>query len=167
MGVQFRCMFFACLRCKVFRLPTHPWIRNNVAIAFLCLASYFHALGPTSQAEAQEIAGRYKLTGASIRYQIAVPQQKPAAVIIIQYLPPHTAIQNAIPAYDTYDPQTGIVKWLLSEVEPGVLTIRLQMASPVDQHAIKAEVLFKDHSGASNTFAIEPLPMKRTQLEGC
>ncbi len=163
---------FKLLLVKIFlnnkvTLPARLQIMKRTVIACLLLLSGFHIDCMLTPVIAQEMAGRYKMTGASIRYQVTVPQQKPAAVIVVQYLPPHTAIKNATPGYSTYDPQTGIVKWLFSEVEPGVLTINLQLANPVERNDVKAEVLFKDHSGASSIFAIEPLAMKRKQMEGC
>ena len=138
-------------------LKRYRFIIPFIFVALLCMGT----------AKAQELAGRYKHTGATITYRITVPQQKPAAAIVLQYLPPGTTIQNALPAFSSYDPKTGIVKWLFSDVTPGVLVIELQLTQPVTSQEIKAEVLFKDHQGVSNTFAIEPLPMKRKQLEGC
>ena len=163
----FRQIVAACTLGNPVTRTAQRQIRKCALIASLLVLPGVHVDCTCSLAGAQEIAGRYKLTGANIQYRITVPQQKPAAAIVIQYLPPQTLIQNATPAFSSYDPQTGIVKWLFSEVAPGILTISLQLAHPLERNEIKAEVLFKDHSGASSTFAIEPLPMKRRQLEGC
>jgi len=115
----------------------------------------------------QEIAGRYTVHGTRILHKITLPQQRPSAVIVVQYLPPQTKILQTTPHFSSYDETTGIVKWLLSETESGRLTISITLEKPVDRHRIRAEVLFKDQTGISNAFTIAPSPLKRKMLEGC
>ena len=124
------------------------------------------SLPPMAGAQ-QEIAGRYKLSGAEIQYTITIPQQRPAAVIVVQYLPPGTEILQATPQYSSYDGATGIAKWLFIDAQPGPLRLRITLARPLDNRDIQAEVLFKDQSGTSSTFTIAPTPVKRKVLEGC
>lgn len=132
---------------------------------FLLVAGGLQA---TSHAkEQQEIAGRYRFNGTQIRHKITIPQQRPAAVIVIQYLPPHTKITQALPNYNSYDETTGIAKWLFGNAEPGLLHINITLAQPVNSHLIRAEVLFKDQTGISNAYTIAPAPLKRKALEGC
>lgn len=115
----------------------------------------------------QEIAGRYKLKGAEIVHTITIPPQRPAAVIVVQYLPPGTEIVQTTPQYSSYDGATGTVKWLFIDAQPGPLQLRLTLGRPVDSRDIRAEVLFKDQSGTSSTYTIAPAPVIRKALEGC
>ena len=114
----------------------------------------------------QEIAGRYKLKGAEIVHTITIPPQRPAAVIVVQYLPPGTEILQTTPQHSSYDGATGTLKWLFIDAQPGPLQLRVTLAKPVDSRDIHAEVLFKDQAGASSTYTIAPAPVIRKALEG-
>ena len=115
----------------------------------------------------QEVAGRYKLKGAEIVHTITIPPQRPAAVIVVQYLPPGTEILQTTPQYSSYDGVTGTLKWLFIDAQPGPLQLRISLSRPVASHDIRAEVLFKDQSGTSSTYTIAPAPVIRKALEGC
>ena len=144
--------------------------KNSVRWAFLLLLALFISqgiAGRTCLAEERQVAGRYKVSGNTIMHTITIPPQPPAAVIVVQYLPPGTPIASAAPAYSSYDPTTGEVKWLLKGVSPGVLQIRLTLAHEVNKDKIRAEALFKDALGGSSTYALSPQPMKRKTVEGC
>lgn len=144
--------------------------RKSVRLAsFLLLALSISQgiAGPICRAEERQVAGRYKVSGNTILHTITIPAQPPAAVIVVQYLPPGTQIASADPAYSSYDPATGEAKWLLKGVSPGVLQIRLTLAHEVNKDKIRAEALFKDAVGGSSTYALSPQPMKRKAVEGC
>ena len=66
-----------------------------------------------------------------------------------------------------YDPETGEMRWLFTNPEAGLLRISLKLAEPLAAQQVRAEALFKDHSGQSSNYAIRPAPMKRRVLEGC
>lgn len=95
--------------------------------------------GPVCQAEERQVAGRYKVSGNTIQHTITIPTQPPVAVIVVQYLPPGTAITSADPAYSNYDQTTGEVKWLVKGVSPGLLQIRLTLAHEVDKDKARAD----------------------------
>lgn len=117
---------------------------------------------------AREVEGKYRYRDDTIQLRVIVPEEKPTAVIVIQYLPPHTNIVEAKPPISSYTPETGAVKWLFSDVRPGELILKLQLAAPVDSKDVKAEVLFLDSSGHSSSYSVDaPRPIKRKGLEGC
>ena len=117
--------------------------------------------------QAEELIGRYKLRGTDIDYSITIPQERPAAAIIIQYLPAGTEVLSSCPAFSSYDPETGEMRWLFTNPEAGLLRISLKLAEPLAAQQVRAEALFQDHSGQSSNYAIRPAPMKRRVLEGC
>lgn len=148
----------------------HSDAKNSVRLASLLLLALFISqgiAGPICLAEDRQVAGRYKVSGNTILHTITIPVQPPAAVIVVQYLPPGTVVTSAEPAYSSYDQTTGEVKWLLKGVSPGVLQIRLTLAHEVNKDKIRAEALFKDALGGSSTYALSPQPMKRKTVEGC
>ncbi|MDD2464235.1 MAG: hypothetical protein PHI97_09575 [Desulfobulbus sp.] len=149
--------------------PIGP-ILHGIFVALTCTTIFLGTDGLRSGSlarEQQEIAGRYRFTGTEITHKINIPQQTPDAVIVVQYLPPNTEILDAIPAYNSYDATYGVAKWLFTKAQPGVLKIQIKLAQPVDSQHIRAEVLFKDHTGASNAYTIAPAPLRRKILEGC
>jgi hypothetical protein len=125
-------------------------------------------VGAASLSLAREVEGTYRHRDDTIQLRVIVPEEKPAAVIVIQYLPPLTKIIEAKPPISNYAPETGVVKWLFSDVRPGELIMQLQLGAPVDSKDVKAEVLFLDGSGQSSSYFLDtPRPMKRRGLEGC
>lgn len=116
---------------------------------------------------AEELFGRYRIRDTRIDYTITIPQQRPAAAIIIQYLPPHTEVLSSQPPCNSYDPESGEMKWLFTDPSPGDLRIGLELAAPISSREVRAEVLFKDHTGESHSHSGKPLPLMRKMLEGC
>lgn len=141
---------------------------NRFSLAFALAVFVVPVLSLSAPAWAQqEIAGRYKLKGTEIVHTITIPQQRPAAVIVVQYLPPGTEILQTTPQHSSYDGATGTLKWLFIDAQPGPLQLRISLSRPVASHDIRAEVLFKDQSGTSSTYTIAPAPVIRKALEGC
>lgn len=141
-------------------------IRFSLAFALAVFVAPVLSLSAPAWAQ-QEIAGRYKLKGTEIVHTITIPPQRPAAVIVVQYLPPGTEILQTIPQHSSYDGATGTLKWLFIDAQPGPLQLRITLSRPVASHDIRAEVLFKDQSGTSSTYTIAPAPVIRKALEGC
>ena len=149
-------------------MNAHRFLLIRASFAFILGAIIAAGGSVSSPAWAQqEIAGRYKLKGAEIVHTITIPAQRPAAVIVVQYLPPGTEILQTTPQYSSYDGATGTLKWLFIDAQPGPLQLRVTLARPVDSRDIHAEVLFKDQTGASSTYTIAPAPVIRKALEGC
>ncbi len=129
---------------------------------FLCIA-----LSSAVPLQAEELFGRYRIRDKRIDYTITIPRQRPAAAIIVQYLPPRTEVLRSDPPCSSYDPESGEMKWLFTDPQPGALRISLELAAPVRGQDVRAEVLFKDHTGASSSYSGRPLPLMRKMLEGC
>ncbi len=138
---------------------THPLMWMPL---LLCIA-----LSAALPLQAEELFGRYKIRDRRIDYTITIPQQRPAAAIIVQYLPPQTEVLGSDPPCNSYDPESGEMKWLFTDPQPGALRISLELAAPVSNQDVRAEVLFKDHTGASSSYSGRPLPLMRKMLEGC
>ncbi len=140
---------------------------KRLSLLLFLIISVCPLVALSSLAEEMQVAGKYSMRGRSINHKIKIPPSPPAAVIVVQYLPPGTDIKSAEPEYSSYDKEHGVVKWLFTDVKPGRLKIRLELAHDVDRSKVRAEALFKDSKGQSSTFALIPRPMKRKAIEGC
>jgi len=110
-----------------------------LAILLLCLnfSGPAHAMGIVS--------GRYLTrTSTELTLEIEVGAPVPISLIIIQHLPPGTALAAAHPAYKKYNARTGEVRWLLPSVQAGTITVQLKLAAPVNPDQVRAEIRCMD-----------------------
>ena len=97
------------------------------AVLFLFLFST-----AASAAKEQAISARYSNPrGTEIKWYISVPESPPAAVIILQKIPPQTIVLHSSPPYHSYDRKTGTVKWLLTHVKPGKIFMTMKLDTPI------------------------------------
>lgn len=94
---------------------------------------------------AEIIKGQYvSKTATSFVLEIQVGRPAPANLIVIQRLPPGTAINNASPPPNKYNKRKGVVRWLLRNVRPGSLQIRLDLQDRVNPGQVRAEIRCKN-----------------------
>ncbi len=122
-------------------------------------------------ASAGEITARYRQPrGKKITWSINIPNPPPAAVIVIQTIPPGTEIVSSAPAYSTYDKKTGTAKWLLSGVRPGAFVMKMKLSAPIRKKGqIHGKIIFQDQSAratASTSMVLTPKARKKA-IEGC
>ena len=122
---------------------------------------------PGLRAAEQEVAGRYKIYDWGIRFTITVPDPPPAAAIIVLHLPPDVTVDEATPPVGSHDRGTGEVKWLPPDISPGRLHLKLNLSRRVGKEEVRSEVLFRDVSGGSSSYALKPIDVKRAAIEGC
>ena len=140
-------------------------------VLFLFLI-FFFLIGATLPATAgQEITARYSQPrGKKIAWSINIPNPPPAAVIVIQTIPPGTDILSSAPAHSSYDKKTGTVKWLLSGVRPGTFVMKMKLSAPIRKKGeIHGKIIFQDQSAratASTSMALTPKARKKA-IEGC
>lgn len=118
-----------------------------------------------------EITARYSQPrGTSIKWSITIPNPPPAAVIVIQMIPPGTDILSATPAYSSFDKKTGTAKWLLSGVYPGKVVMKMKLSKPIRKKGeIHGKIMFQDQSAkstASTSMVLTPKAKKKA-IEGC
>lgn len=123
------------------RRQTHLTKKSVVLLGalLLCLsiAVQAHAVGIVS--------GRYLTrTATELALEIKVGTPAPASIIIIQHLPPGTALAAADPPYKKYNAHKGEVRWLLRKVQPGTLTVQLKLSTPVKPDQVNAEIRCMD-----------------------
>lgn len=141
--------------------------RRHITLTLVMLFASL-LLNPLPGGAAEEqVGGRYKFKGRKISHRIIIPEDPPAAVILVQYLPAGTVIEKAVPHYSSYDPVNGVAKWLFTEVQPGPMKVKVKLGQKVPRDQVSAEVLFKDAVGGSETLTISPMPLKRAAIEGC
>jgi hypothetical protein len=114
-----------------------------ISTAFLIYFSH-----PADTPEQQVISARYSQPrGTDIRWHILIPDPPPAVVMMIQRIPPGTTVLNSSPTYHSYDRETGTVKWLLSNVKPGKISMKMELDTPIRKKGeIGGEFIFEDKS---------------------
>jgi len=142
-------------------------------IALLLAVLFF--VGPvalsTALAAGGEITARYSQPrGKKIRWSVVVPDPAPAAMIVIQNIPPGTDIISARPAFSSYDKRSGVVKWLLSGIEPGRRVMTMKLSVPIRRKGeIHGRIIFQDSASratASTSMVLIPKAIKKA-IEGC
>ncbi len=118
-----------------------------------------------------EITARYSQPrGTNIKWSITIPKPPPAAVIVIQVIPPGTDILSASPVYSSFDKKTGTAKWLLSGVHPGKVVMKMKLSRPIRKKGeIHGKIIFQDRSAkatASTSMVLTP-KSKNKAIEGC
>ena len=100
------------------------------------------AADPPLPKEEPELSARYSQPrGKSIAWHIQVPEAPPAALIIIQHIPPGTAVLEASPPYHSYDQEAGTIKWLLTDLQPGAFPMTMELDRPIKkQGEISGEI---------------------------
>lgn len=124
-----------------------------------------------TSASAGEITARYSQPrGKKITWSINIPNPPPAAVIVIQSIPPGTDILSSAPAHSSYDKKTGTVKWLLSGIRPGNFVMKMKLSAPIRKKGeIHGKIIFQDQSAratASTSMVLTPRARKKA-IEGC
>ena len=91
------------------------------------------------------ISGRYlSKTAKELTLEINIGSPTPASLIIIQHLPSGTAPASANPPFKKYNPKKGEVRWLLSNVQAGTITVKLKLTAPVKPGQLRAEIRCMD-----------------------
>ncbi len=111
-----------------------------ITIPLLCIA-----IQPAFSSS-EEIAARYlQPRGTKIRWKIRIPSPPPAAVIVTQTIPAGTDIKSSSPQYSSYDKETGTVKWLLDNVKPGTMIMKMELDRPIRKKGeISGKITFQD-----------------------
>ncbi|MDA3832713.1 MAG: hypothetical protein PF495_04895 [Spirochaetales bacterium] len=141
--------------------------KRFVALMLLCCS----CLVLPAMALAEDITARYSQPrGTNITWSITIPDPPPAAVIVIQTIPPGTEIISASPAYSSYDKRTGTAKWLLSGVHPGRVVMQMKLSQPIRKKGeIHGKIIFQDQGAratASTSMVLTPKTKKKA-IEGC
>jgi hypothetical protein len=116
----------------------------QAGIAATAFLLFVFSLAPSGQA-AEIIQGQYiSKTATSFVLKIQVGRPAPANLIVIQRLPPGTAISNASPPPNKYNKKKGVVRWLLRNVRPGTLQVSLNLKNRVNPGQVRAEIRCKN-----------------------
>lgn len=149
-------------------LPIKQWrtLMGCTLIVFCltCLTSFVFAAN-------DEITARYSQPrGTKIKWSITIPNPPPAAVIVIQMIPPGTDILSASPHYSSFDKSTGTAKWLLNGVSPGKVVMKMTLSKPIRKKGeIHGKIIFQDQSAraTASTFMVLTPKAKKKAIEGC
>ena len=98
--------------------------------------------------EQQLVSAHYsEPRGTEISWQLSIHKEPPAVVIMIQNIPPGITLLTSTPPFHSYDQEAGTVKWLLTDLEPGELSMNMELDIPIRKKGeISGELLFEDTS---------------------
>ncbi len=136
----------------------------------LCLLALFLLIAPLCQAAGlAEINARYSQPrGTKIGWQIHIPSPAPAAVIVLQTIPPGTVVKSCTPQQSSYDSATGTVKWLLTKVRPGTIKMRMELDRPIRKKGeIHGKIIFQDNVAQPTASKVMTLKSRTKAIEGC
>lgn len=118
--------------------------------SILILLSCFLVLLSTQIAfsSSEEITARYlQPRGTKISWKIFIPSPPPAAVIVTQSIPAGTVIKSSSPQFNSYDQEAGTAKWLLDNVTPGTVIMKMELDTPIRKKGeISGEIIFQDQT---------------------
>ncbi len=102
----------------------------------------------TTEQEQALVSSRYSQPrGGNISWNLTVRQNSPAVVMMIQNIPPGTTLLASNPPCHSYDQETGTVKWLLTDLQPGNFAMSMKLDIPIlKKGEISGELLFEDTS---------------------
>jgi len=143
-----------------------PTIRFRFFPLLLVLLTFLES---SSFASGQEISARYRQPrGTQISWTISVPSPPPAAVIVSQSIPPGTLIKDSLPPHNSYDPATGIAKWLITDVKAGRMEMSMELDTPIRKKGeIHGKIIFQDQSAKPYAEGFILMKNRKTAIEGC
>jgi len=96
-----------------------------------------------------------KGSGSQIELQLDISSPPPPTIIILQYLPTGVEILKSRPKMKKYNKERGQARWLLKDVRPGSMTVRMELNKEVNKGAIKGELRYRNPgSGSMETMEI-------------
>jgi len=96
-----------------------------------------------------------KGSGSQIELQLDISSPPPPTVIILQYLPAGVEILKSRPQMKKYNKERGQARWLLKDLRPGSMTVRMELNKAVDKGVIKGELRYRNPgSGSMETMEI-------------
>lgn len=115
------------------------------------------------------ISARYQQPrGSHIKWVVNIPEQLPAAVIIIQYIRPGSEILHSSHPMSSYDQEKGVAKWLLTPTSSGPMKMSIRVSKPIlKKGQIRGDVIFKDESDNMTTSIFRETRTKKKAYEGC
>ncbi len=84
-----------------------------------------------------------KAEGRNIELQLEVTGPAPVTIIVLQYLPAGVKILNSKPAMKKYNHKKGVAKWLLKNVRPGKMRVRMKFDKALKPGKIKGELRYR------------------------
>ncbi|GEM_PF-1016698 len=85
--------------------------------------------------------------GTTLVVEVSIEAPPPSSLILVQNLPPGVTIVGAQPQPNNIDPAKGVAKWLLRNIVPGQVTIRMALDRPVAASEVSAEIRYMPAGG--------------------
>lgn len=101
------------------------------------------------------VAAHYgKIAGQEIVIEISINAPPPPTLIVLQNVPSQVAVIQSQPATKSVNSSRGEIKWLLSKVKAGNLTLLLTLERPVSSDEISGEIRYREPDGGMVTMPI-------------
>jgi hypothetical protein len=113
-------------------------------------------LDPSPAGAEKLVSGRYlQGAGERIAIELEIGSPPPALVIVIQNLPQGVKVTDSKPKLKTYDPASGVAKWLLNKPNPGKMTVSFELDRPLAKGEVEGELRFRDDAGRMVSVALK------------
>ena len=113
-----------------------------------CALVLLGAILPPDCPAASDVTAHYSRShGKRLAITVAIPSHPPASLILVQRLPAGVRIVDANPPADSVNSSAGEAKWLLHDLTPGTLSIRMTLDQEVSAGDISAEIRYMDDRG--------------------
>ena len=111
----------------------------------LCVGLLGSFVAMPSMARAKGIVScKYlRAEGRNIELQLEVTGPVPVTIIVLQYLPAGVKILNSKPVMKKYNQKKGVAKWLLKNVRPGRMRVRIKFDKALKPGEIKGELRYR------------------------
>ena len=81
--------------------------------------------------------------GNELVIEILITSPPPSSLILMQKLPPGVIITNSHPSAQNVNTEKGEAKWLLRNLKPGTLSVRMSLDQTVLSNEISGEIRYK------------------------
>lgn len=129
--------------------PSHHGAQPaSITVGVLLLVTLL-LVAPGQLWAANQVTAKYLLpmAGQEVVVEIAIGEPPPSSLIVIQNLPAQVTVIQAQPETKGVNSAKGEVKWLLSNIKAGILTIHLTLDRPIASQEISGEIRYREAGG--------------------
>lgn len=122
---------------------------------FLAALVAIMLIRPLAAGAGDLVTGRYLPgDGREIKIELEIGSPAPPLVIVVQNLPKGARVVDSSPELKKYDPDDGVVKWLLAKVKSGKMLVSLRLDRPVALGELQGEIRSRSEAGEMVSIAI-------------
>jgi len=116
----------------------------RISLFFFSMIILVSIFNPAILQAASQVTVHYeKSSGSELVVEILVGSPPPTSLIFVQTLPADVIIEHTKPQAKSINAKKGKAKWLLRNLQPGKLSIRISLNREVRRDEISGEIRYK------------------------